>query len=87
MAELAKSDETKTQLNKKIQDLENHLQDEKDYNAKLFVNEQVSQMCQRAYFSYKLIQAEKTEDPVTQQSPNLGDKETEEKPSLISHHS
>jgi hypothetical protein len=41
MAELAKSDETRAQLEKRIEGLEGHLQDEKDYNAKLFVNEQV----------------------------------------------
>ena len=39
MAELAKSDETRAQLEKRIEDLEQHLQDEKNYNAKLFVNE------------------------------------------------
>ena len=34
------------------------LECEKDYNVQLFVDEQVTQMCQKAYFSFNLMEKE-----------------------------
>jgi len=34
------------------------LEKEKDYNLKIFVDEKVSQLCQKAYFSYEQLRLE-----------------------------
>lgn len=46
------------ELQAKIEQLERDLKKEKDYNLQLFVDEQVNQMCQRAYFSFKILTKE-----------------------------
>ena len=45
-------------LMEKIKQLESDLKKEKNYNLQLFVDEQVTQMCQRAYFSFNLMTKE-----------------------------
>ena len=46
------------ELQATIEKLERDLKKEKDYNLQLFVDEQVTQMCQRAYFSFKILTRE-----------------------------
>ena len=83
MAELNKADECKRSLEAKITQLESDLQNEKNYNMKLFVNEQTAQMCQRAYFSYKQVETENALKEAEQKCSNEPDsklvKEEEEK--------
>ena len=45
-------------LKKTIEQLTKDLKYEKNYNLQLFVDEQVTQMCQRAYFSFNLMTKE-----------------------------
>lgn len=45
-------------LQEAIDKLQRDLNKEKDYNLKLFVDEQVTQMCQRAFFSFKIMTKE-----------------------------
>jgi len=45
-------------LQKTIEKLSQDLDMEKNYNLQLFVDEQVTQMCQRAYFSFNLMTKE-----------------------------
>jgi len=59
MAELEKNAEEKAMLEKRIESLKENVEDEKRYNNKLFVRENVTQIAERAYFSYKLIDAKK----------------------------
>lgn len=46
------------ELMQKIERLTKDLKNEKNYNLQLFVDEQVTQMCQRAYFSFNLMTKE-----------------------------
>ena len=45
-------------LMQRIEHLTRDLKNEKNYNLQLFVDEQVTQMCQRAYFSFNLMAKE-----------------------------
>ena len=46
------------ELNTKISKLEKELEHEKNYNLQLFVDEQVTQICQKAYFSFNVLDLE-----------------------------
>ena len=46
------------ELKSQIKQITKDLQYEKDYNVQLFVDEQVTQMCQKAYFSFNLMTKE-----------------------------
>lgn len=46
------------ELQEKIDQLTKDLSYEKNYNLQLFVDEQVTQMCQRSYFSFNLMAKE-----------------------------
>lgn len=45
-------------MRRQIKQITQDLEYEKDYNVQLFVDEQVTQMCQKAYFSFNLMTKE-----------------------------
>ena len=58
MQEIENGKKQKEELKAKIQELERDLEYEMQYNTQLFAEEQVTQLCQRAYFSHQLIDKE-----------------------------
>ena len=57
-AEISQAEKTINELNHRISQLEKDLECERNYNVKLFVDEEVTQLCQRAFFSFQLLEKE-----------------------------
>ena len=57
-AEITQAEKTIGELSHRISQLEKDLDYERNYNMKLFVDEEVTQLCQRAFFSFQLLEKE-----------------------------